>query len=187
MYAIGKREFLNLFKGIKSILVVSILFTVSYYSAKFSNLLISAAQLSEREAANIHTAGLLLMILVFGLLFVMGLSHDIMNRETLERTIRFLVTRTSRSKIIMGKFLGTWMFWFVCLVISFLLISIYSHKIDFLTFFQTVILITYQISLTILLSIIISKPGMTMFLSIVFGLIFPIFGFMVYFFIQYKD
>lgn len=178
MYTLAKREFINLFKGIKSIIVVVILLITSYYSAKFSNLLMSGIELTAKEAENIHTFGLLGLMLLFGQLFVTGLSHDSINRETHERTIRFLVTRTSRTSIIIGKFIGIWMFWLICLIISFLVTSIYSLKIDVFIFSQTMSLLTYQIALTILLSVVIPKPSYTMFLGVVVGLAFPIFGFL---------
>ena len=174
---IGKREFFSLFKGIKSIMIIVILLVTSYYSAKFSNLLTSEIDLTAKEAENIYTIGLLALLFLFGQLFVMGLSHDTMNRETHERTIRFLVTRTSRSSIVLGKFFGIWLFWFVCLTVSFLLISIFAKKIDVFIFLQIMSLLTYQIALTILFSVLIPKPGFTMFLGTVLGLTFPILGF----------
>ncbi|MCM3766446.1 ABC transporter permease [Neobacillus niacini] len=181
MYVMGKREFLSLFKGVKSFIVIVILLLTSYYSAKFANVLMSGIELSAKEAENIHTVGLLGLILLLGQLFVAGLSHDTMNREIHERTMRFLVTRTSRTSILFGKFFGIWLFWFSCLAISFILISIFAERIDFFIFSQVLSLVTYQICLTILLSVLISKPGFTMFLGIVVGLIFPIFGFWVVF------
>ncbi|PAK39211.1 ABC transporter permease subunit [Peribacillus simplex] len=181
MYIIGKREFINLFKGIKSVMILMLLLATSYYSAKFSDLLTSGIELTAREAENIHTVGLLILILFFGQLFVMGLSHDSLNRETHERTIRFLVTRTSRTSIILGKFLGIWLFWLICLTTSFLLTSIFSQKLDVFIFTQTMSLLTYQIGLTILLSVLIPKPGFTMFLGIMVGVAFPIIGLWVSF------
>ncbi|MFS0765564.1 hypothetical protein ABC374_19170 [Peribacillus sp. 1P06PB] len=181
MYIIGKREFISLFKGIKSVIIVMMLLATSYYSAKFSDLLTTGIELTAREAENIHTVGLLILILFFGQLFVMGLSHDSLNRETHERTIRFLVTRTSRTSIILGKFLGIWLFWLICLTTSFLLTSIFSQKIDVFIFTQTMSLLTYQIGLTILLSVLIPKPGFTMFLGIMVGVAFPIIGLWVSF------
>lgn len=176
MYIIGKREFYSLFKGIKSIIIIAILLVTSYYSAKFSSLLSSGIELTAREAEDIYTVGLLFLIIFFGQLFVMGLSHDSINKETHERTMRFLVTRTSRTSIIIGKFFGIWLFWLICLTISFLLISIFAQKFDIYIFSQTMSLLTYQIALTIMLSVLIPKPGFTMFLGIVVGLAFPIFG-----------
>ncbi|MDL4840571.1 ABC transporter permease [Aquibacillus rhizosphaerae] len=181
MYVLGKNEFYGLFKGVKSIIIIAILLVTSYYSAKFSELLMSGIELTAREAKSIHTAGLLALIIFFGQLFVMSISHDTINRETHERTIRFLVTRTSRSAILMGKFFGSLLFWFVCLAVSFLLISIYSHKLDLFIFSQTMSLLTYQLALTILLSVLIPRPGVTMFLGVIIGIIFPIIGFWITF------
>ncbi|MCR8848301.1 ABC transporter permease [Rossellomorea sp. SC111] len=174
MFAIGKREFLKLFKGIKSIIIILILVATSYYSAKFSNLLLSLEEFSPEDSDKIEYAGLLILLLFLGQLFVMGLSHDAMNRETHDRTIRFLVTRTSRLSILLGKFSGIVLFWLVCVAASFLIIFFMTGTMDPLSFFQTMSLLIYQIALTILLSTLIPKPAFTMFLSIVIGLAFPI-------------
>ncbi|ALS77283.1 hypothetical protein FQ085_13825 [Planococcus sp. ANT_H30] len=174
MIAIGKREFISMFKSIKSILIIAILLTTSYYSAKYSQVLTTGISMTEKEMSDIHTGGLLLLLLLFGQLFVMGLSHDSINKESHERTMRFLVTRTSRLRIILGKFAGTWLFWFTCILISFLLIGMFSLKFNFFIFSQVIALSTFQIALTILLSIMIPKPSITMFLGILVGLLFPI-------------
>ncbi|MDZ5712672.1 ABC transporter permease subunit [Jeotgalibacillus haloalkalitolerans] len=177
MFAISKREFLRLIKGVKSIIIIAILLITAYYSAKFSGLLLTLADFSASEAESIQTAGLLVLMLFFGQLFVMGLSHDVINRETHDRTIRFLVTRTSRLSIVMGKFLGVFLFWLVCISASFLIIFFFSNKVDWVSFLQLMSLLVYQISFTILLSVLVPKPGFTMFLSIIVGLSFPVAGF----------
>jgi ABC-2 type transport system permease protein len=174
---IAKKEFSQLFSGFKSLIVITLLLVTSYYSAKFSSFLANDIELSAKEVENIHVIGLLFIIILFGQLFIMGLSHDVMNRELHERTMRFLVSRTSRLSIVVGKFIGIWAYWFVCIVVSHILISIFSHKFDLFIFSQLMSLLTYQIALTILLSIIIPKPGFTMFLGVVIGLIFPILSF----------
>lgn len=179
MFVIGQREFFSLFKGIKSIIVIALLLVTSYYSAKFSNLLMSEIKFTASESENIYVVGPVVLILLFGLLFVMGLSHNTVNQEMHERTMRFLVTRTSRTSIIFGKFFGIWLFWFVCLFVSFLVTSVFAKKIDLFIFSQTMSVLTYQIALTILLSVLIPKPGFTMFLGMVIGIVFPIFGFWV--------
>ncbi|MFS0594910.1 ABC transporter permease subunit [Cytobacillus horneckiae] len=176
MFVIAKREFINLFKGIKSIITVLFLLIVSYYSAKFSEVISIGIELTASEAEGIHTVGILTLILLLGYLFVASLSHNTVNREMEERTIRFLITRTSRQSIILGKFFGICLFWFVTLIISFLLISIFSQKVDLFIFLQTMSLLIYQIALIILLSVIILKPSLTMFLGIIFGLSFPAVG-----------
>lgn len=177
MFVMCKREFISLFKGIKSIIMIAILFAVSYYAAKFSSVLSSGVELTAGEAEDIHTIGLLSVILLLGQLFVFGLSHDTINREIHERTMRFLVTRASRSTILFGKFLGIWLFWLFCIVVSFLLISIFSKKFDLFIFSQTMSLVTYQAALAVLLSVLIPRPGYTMFLGNILGLMLPAFGF----------
>ncbi|CAM3990682.1 ABC transporter permease [Mesobacillus zeae] len=175
MYEIGKREFVSLFKSFKSIMIIAILLATSYYSAKFASFIVT--ELTDVEDIDIHYFGLLGLIVLFGQLFIMGLSHDSINRELHERTMRFLVTRTSRVSILLGKFFGILMFWFVCLLTSFLLISIFAHKLDLYIFSQTMSLLTFQIALTIFVSVLIPKPSFTMFLGIVVGILVPIMGF----------
>lgn len=181
MYIIAKREFFSLFKGIKSILIIAILLLTAYYSAKFSNILMSLIEFTPKEARHIHTVGLLTVLFSFGLLFVMGLSHDCMNREIRDRTMRFLVTRTSRSSILFGKFFGIALFWLVCIAISFIIVSIFAKRFDGLIFSQIMSLLVYQIAMTVLLSVLITKPGITMFIGTILGIAFPIFGLWVSF------
>src|SRR5690625_5191418 len=118
MLAISKREFIQSFKGIKSIIIIAIFLATAYYSARFSDWLLSMnLDFTSQEMELIHTFAISALIMFFGMMFAMGLSHDAINREMHERTIRFLVTRTSRTSIIIGKFLGITLFWFVCLFI----------------------------------------------------------------------
>ncbi|WP_166240268.1 ABC transporter permease [Paenibacillus turpanensis] len=177
MFVISRREFFGLFKGVKSIILIAILFLTSYYSAKFAHFLLSELELTGKDAENVHATGLLALILFLGQLFVMALSHDCVNRETHDRTIRFLVTRTSRFSILGGKFVGVWLFWLASITISFLLVSIYSRKLDFFIYSQTLSTVTYYIALTVLLSVLIPKPSITMFIGVVIGLSLPGFGF----------
>ncbi|UQZ73949.1 hypothetical protein C2I17_04850 [Niallia circulans] len=176
MLTIGKREFLQLFKGFKSILLILVFLVTSYYSAKFADGIAEAMELTAQEAGEAHLVGLLFLVMFFGHLFVASLSHDSINKEIRERTMRFLVTKTTRFSIIVGKFLGIWMFWFVCLFLSFLIIALTTEKIDFLVFTQTMSLLTLQISFILLMSVLINKPGATMFLGILGGILLPILG-----------
>ncbi|MBP3041060.1 hypothetical protein J9303_16460 [Bacillaceae bacterium Marseille-Q3522] len=176
MVAISKKEFLSQFKSVKSIIIIAILLSTSYFSASFAKHLLAEIELTAREAESAYSAGLLFLIFFFGLVFVMSLSHDVINRETHERTMRFLVTRTSRTLVLLGKFSGIWFFWFICLALSFLIMSLFSKKLDFFIFMQSISLITYFIALTMLFSVLVYKPGLSMFIGIITGLLFPILG-----------
>lgn len=177
MIAIGKKEFVDMFKSIKSLIIIALLLVTSYFSAKYSDILGTATALTEQEMKDAYTVGLVFLLIFFGQLFVTSISHDTINKESHERTMRFLVTRTSRGQILFGKFSGVWLFWFSCIFVSFLLISIFSSQFHFLIFSQAIALLTYQISLTVLLSVVIHKPSITMFLGVVIGLLYPIFNF----------
>ncbi|WOD63606.1 ABC transporter permease [Niallia taxi] len=176
MFEIGKREFLQLCKGVKSVLIILLFLVTSYYSAKFAEPLAEVTEMTAKEAAQAHVAGLMFLILIFGQLFVTSLSHDSINREIHERTMRFLVTKTTRLSILLGKFLGIWMFWFVSLFLSYLIISIITKKVSILMFSQTMSLLTFQVAFVLLLSVLIRSPGITMFVGIISSLIFPIIG-----------
>ncbi|MCT2346626.1 ABC transporter permease [Niallia taxi] len=176
MFEIGKREFLQLCKGVKSVLIILLFLVTSYYSAKFAEPLAEVTEMTAKEAAQAHVAGLMFLILIFGQLFVTSLSHDSINREIHERTMRFLVTKTTRLSILLGKFLGIWMFWFVSLFLSYLIISIITKKVSILMFSQTMSLLTFQVAFVLLLSVLIRSPGITMFFGIISSLIFPIIG-----------
>ena len=177
MYSIAKREFFQLFKSIKSILIIALLLLTTYYAAKFADVIIAIAELSSEEAKDAHTAGLLFFMLLFGQLFVMALSHDVMNREIYERTMRFLVTRTSRTSIIAGKFWGVWLFWFSCVTAAFLVTIVFSKHFNLFLLAQTISLFTFQVALAVLLSVIIPKPAFSMFIGVMAGIAFPFFGF----------
>ncbi|WLR42056.1 ABC transporter permease subunit [Bacillus carboniphilus] len=178
MYAIAKRECIQLLIGVKSIIIIVLLLATAYYSGKYADSWISVMEIegTSEEAKSIHYAGVSVFFLLLGPLFVTTLSHDSINRELQNRTMRFLVTKTSKSSILLGKFLGGWMFWFICLTVSYLLIRFFSETLDVFLFFQNLSLLTYQVAFTILLSVWISKPSLTMFLSIVIGIMTPVFA-----------
>lgn len=106
--AITKKEFFQLFKSVKSIIMIVVLLVSSYYFAKYTERLVPILELE--QTSSWYAGGLLIILLLFGPLFVMSLSHDVLNRELSERTMRFLVTKTSKANILFGKFLGVWIF-----------------------------------------------------------------------------
>ncbi|MED2709025.1 MULTISPECIES: ABC transporter permease [Bacillus cereus group] len=174
MFGISLREFKSLFKSIKSMIFICIMFGVTLLIANF--LKGFESNLAEAGLKNIYTGGLLGLILVLGPLFVMSLSHDIINNEIYNRTIRFLVTKTSRDNIVLGKFLGVLLFWFVCLFLSIFMLFFISKEFYFKELITMTIFMSYFICLSLFLSTVISKPSMTMFISIIISILFPVIG-----------
>ncbi|MBJ8055859.1 ABC transporter permease [Bacillus cereus] len=174
MFGICFREFYNLFKSIRSIIFILIMFSTTLIVANF--LKDFDGNLKELGLDNAYVGGLLFLILLFGPLFVTTLSHDLINRESYNRTIRFLVTKISRDKIILGKFLGVLLFWFVCLFLSLFMLVFIANQFYFKELIESLIFMSYFISLSLFLSVVITKPSITIFTSILISIAFPIIG-----------
>ncbi|MED5049254.1 ABC transporter permease subunit [Bacillus siamensis] len=174
MLGILSREFQSLFKSIKSIIFILIMFSVTLLVA--SLLKGAESQLSEVGLSNSYVAGLFLIILIFGPLFVITLSHDSINRESHGRTLRFLLPKISRNKIILGKVSGITLFWILCLTIAIILVSFVSKVFYFKELIESIIFLSYFISFSLFLSVLIRKPSMSMFMGILLSLAIPIVG-----------
>lgn len=173
MLAIAKHEFWQLFKSVKSILVVLILVGSAFYVAKNGAELIALFN-EGVEDQKIYYSGLSLVLMLFGPLFALALSHDVLNREISGKTLRFLVTRTSRAHILAGKWLGVMGFWVACLIFAYALIIFYARHIEWLLFGQMLLLVLFSVSVAFLLSAVVAKPFVSMFVSTVLGLAIPI-------------
>lgn len=174
MLAIINREFWNLFKSFKTILVILFFSGVSYLVPSIIDKLFLIQD--EVGIEDGYTAGISFIVTFLGFLFVLLLSHDIINKEIESQTIRLLVTKIARKDIIIGKFIGVLLFWVVCTGIAFIVISISAKQIFVFKFIQLVIFFTYPIALCILLSVIIKKPSFSVFCGLLLGLIFPVLG-----------
>ena len=174
MLAICLREFKSLFKSIRSIFIIIIILGVTVGSAKMlSNF---GNELQELGLEDAYMAGLFIILMLAGPLFVTSLSHDVINGETHSRTMRFLVTKISRDKIVIGKFLGVSLFWFVCILASLILVVPFANTFYFAEFAESFIFITYFVALSLFLSTVISKPGLSMFIGIVLSIAIPVLG-----------
>jgi len=171
MWAICQHEFFRLFKSIKSLITVAFIVGVSYWVSDLVNQ--AGSLFPDQELAQGHALGILALVMLLGPLFVFSLSHDIVNRELTGRTMRFLVTRTSRKQIVFGKFLGVCSFWLACMLITFGVVLATVHTFDAPTFWKCLSLLVYCIALALLLSLVVPRPSYTMFLGIVIALVLP--------------
>lgn len=174
MLPIAKQEFWQLTKNIKSIVMVIVLLAASYYFSKNGRVFAEFLGYGSDTDAALYATGLIIIVLFLGPLFVMALSHDVINREVSNRTIRFLLTRTSSNRIIWGKFIGTVAFWVTCIALAVIIIGITSHTFSGVILASVLCLLIIEIAFAVVLSIVIPKPRMTMFLGIVFGIMLPI-------------
>lgn len=175
MWAICLRECKELFKGVRPILIIGILISVSFISAKLVNTFpLDIEGITKQDS---YTTGLMLSIFLFGILFVFTLSHDVINREIESRTIRFLVTKTSRNKILIGKLLGILFFWFILIVVCLGVIAFFSKALHFTVLLECMVFLFYCICAVVLLSTLIPRTGQSMFLGIVIALLLPALSF----------
>ncbi|MBU8689928.1 ABC transporter permease [Priestia megaterium] len=172
MWAINIKEFQSLFKSIKSIIVILIVCGASYGIAHIVSQL--GGQLTSAQIRDGANGGILVMLLGFGPLFISSLSHNVINQEIKTRTARFLVTKTSRERIVLGKFLGICCFWLVCISISFLLIAFISHHFSLYIFLECLLFTVCIISFVLMLSALMPNPTHTMFLSIILSFVLPV-------------
>lgn len=171
MWAICQHEFIRLFKSVKSLITVAFIVGVSYLVSDLVNK--AASFFPKQELAQGHALGIFALVMLLGPLFVFSLSHDVINRELAGRTIRFLVTRTSRTKIILGKFMGVLLFWLICMLITFGVVFATVHTFDAKTLYLCLSLLVYCITLALLLSLVVPRPSYTMFLGIVVAMVIP--------------
>ncbi|MFD1412365.1 ABC transporter permease [Oceanobacillus jeddahense] len=175
MFTVAFREFKSLFTSIRSILMISVLFGVTVGAAR----LVRQFETYLQEAGlgqDAYVMGLMLLLILAGPLFVTSLSHNIVNKEIDTRTIRFLATKTSRNNIILGKFIGSFLFWTVCITVALLLVIPFSKSFSILNLIQSIILVSYFIGLTLFLSTVIPKPSLSMFLGIIISIVLPVLG-----------
>jgi ABC-2 type transport system permease protein len=171
MWAICTHEFKNYFKSIKSLIIIAILVGTTY---SIADLMTKSTDFIELEVGDDGYAfGTGFVVYFLGSLFIAALSHDVINREISSRTARFLVTKTTRSNIVLGKFIGGWLFWLFCISSSFIIIFIISKKFLWKGLLECMIFISIALAINLLFSILLRKPGLSMFFGIIFGLVFP--------------
>ncbi|GIO21467.1 ABC transporter permease [Oceanobacillus sp. J11TS1] len=175
MFTVSFKEFKNLFTSIRSILMIVVLFGVTVGAASLVRQFEAPLQkLGLGDDA--YAMGLMLLLILAAPLFVTSLSHNTINKEMDTRTIRFLATKTSRNNIILGKFIGSILFWGVCITVALLLIVPFSKSFSILNLVQSIIFVSYFIGLTLFLSTIISNPSLSMFLGIIISIALPVLG-----------
>lgn len=174
MWAVCFQECTRLFRSVKSLVTVAMIVGFSYWVSDLVNQV--ADMFPQKELAHGHALGVLALVMVFGPLFVFGLSHDVMNRELSSRTIRFLITRTSRASIVLGKWFGVLLFWASCMLVTFGVLFAAVRTFDAYTLWKCMTLLVYSTSLALFMSIAVPRPSYTMFAGIVLGLGLPFLG-----------
>ena len=64
--------------------------------------------MSQANSDSVYTSTIKFLFFFLGFIFITAVSHDILNKEIEMETIRFLVVKTSRINILLGKFFGVY-------------------------------------------------------------------------------
>ena len=167
MWAITKREFWNLIKSVTALIIILLFSAGSIWVT--NSLSKVSGQLDVKE----YYASLRLLVLIFGFLFATILSHSCFNGEVETKTIRLLLTKVSKTSIVIGKMLGASLFWLVCLTGSFIFISAVGkvfHPSELFIAFSTM---AYFNSIILLVSVVTAKPSRSNFVGLIFALLLP--------------
>ncbi|MCR8645251.1 hypothetical protein NV379_21580 [Paenibacillus sp. N1-5-1-14] len=179
MLGIARREFLKLFKSFRAIAVIAIMLLVAYNGAKLMSSVILLGELGVGSSSNsLYTGIIYILMLLLGFLFVFSISHDTLNKEMELQTIRYLVTRTSRLSVFLGKCIGIIVFWMCCILLTYGVLSYFAKQILVVDFLVLMSFISYMIGLNMLLSMVIPKSSLSMFIAIVLGIAMPVLGLM---------
>ncbi|WP_404451986.1 ABC transporter permease [Virgibacillus necropolis] len=179
MIYILRREFVDAFKSVRSVLIILFLTLIAYFSARFLknhqdliNEIVTSGESISVDA--VYTGAVSAVILVFGYLFVFAISHDIINSEIEMKTIRLLVTKASRFQIMLGKLLGAFLFWIATISVTYGVIFIISGSWSLKDYIQTICFLFYIVTFVHLISTIIPKTKLSMFLGILLAIVLPI-------------
>ncbi|WP_341281489.1 hypothetical protein [Paenibacillus sp. FSL H8-0537] len=172
MFGIVLKEYLGLIKGVKSILVILFVTSVSILAAQYAS---SSTFLAEAAGGSQGTelAGLSFIFILFGALFIYILSHDIVNRDIELQRIRLLITKTSRRNVIIGKFISVFAFWASVTLITFACISISTQTFHITPLIVLWVFIAFHSGVAIMMSTIITKHSYTVLISLIGGLVIP--------------
>ncbi|PZD96741.1 hypothetical protein DNH61_05965 [Paenibacillus sambharensis] len=175
MKGIVIREFFGLMKGIKSILIILFITGISVLSARYmSNSTLFAEEANNPESTAL--AGLSFVLILFGALFVFTLSHDAVNRDIELQRIRLLITKTSRTSVIIGKFAAIWLFWAAVTFISFLIVSAITRTFVIHELLYLWVYLAFLASLCVLLSTLVTHRTYSVILSVLAGIAMPVIG-----------
>lgn len=174
MLALWMREFNYLCKGIKSVVLLSLFVGFTYMIASLSDYFPFLTQ--NTESSSSLSGGLKFLILFFGFIFVSMVSHDTINKEIDTQTIRFLVTKTSRISIVLGKFLGILSFWILVTTLSYIPAVLKAQHIDFFDYLKLIQYLFVMVSVTIFLSSVVVKPFYSLLFGLCFGVVYPAVG-----------
>ncbi|MFL2142041.1 MULTISPECIES: ABC transporter permease [Ruoffia] len=171
MIPVALEELKHILKSIRTIVIILIFVLFSYgMSSTLSNIT------STGDSIAAAYSSIRLLVFILGYMFVSTVSNSCINREIETGSIKFVLSKINKQQFIIGKFIGIFLFWFICIGTSFTVISFLTNQVDLSILFMLMSVVTYYISLCVLLSVLVSKSSTTNFIGLIMGIFFPIVG-----------
>lgn len=172
MFSIAFQEFKQLLLSFKALVIVLVIAGSAFFVSDVINNL--GDDLQKSLGSEGATLGVAINVFIFGFVFIAALSHDTINREISSKTIRFLVTKTSRTKIILGKYLGILSFWVICMFLSYSLVAFSSNTLPIRSLVDSLLFISVVISFYMFISTVFVKTNVSLFIGIISSIFVPI-------------
>ncbi|WP_024833221.1 ABC transporter permease [Ruminiclostridium josui] len=173
MISVARTELFKQLKTFKALVIVAIFIIVSYSASNFFK---SNESLLGFKNNTAFYSSIRLLVILFGYIFVSTISYNCINNEIELKTIRLVINKISRTEFIIGKLLGISAFWFLCLTVSFSVVSAIAGTFSLSIYLLIIVAMFYFICLVIFLSTIVEKQSVSNFLGIIVGLLMPTLG-----------
>ena len=118
--------------------------------------------------------GIPLVITVFGLLAITWNSHDALNKDLVSGTLRFTVTRTSRTAIFISTAASHFLYWLVLLIIIVLFTGTVFEDVTLGSMTTHITFVFFSLSAAFFLSSIIRTPERSKTAAVIIGVLFPV-------------
>ena len=163
MLYILMHEFKLLFFKIKTVILAIILFGFVF---GFGTAL---ALLNVNEIS--YYLSLSFIFAIFGLIIISIQSNHIISAEEENTTIRLLITKATRLDIVLGKFLGIFLYWVVIVTIQYLLIFFKTGTIYFELYYSLISFIFFGCAFNIFISSISKTIIQSNFISLIVSIL----------------
>lgn len=174
MFSIIKNDIKANMISIKYLVTLSLLILISVITAnkvKHSEELISQA-----NSTSIYVITIEYILMLIGYLILSILSYDVINKYIITRDIRFIVTRISRQKIIIGQMIALNIFLLSVFILPMLLISLYSNQFLWKDYLVIILFCLYSSSVILCISVNIYQPKKSLLLNFLVSVLIPFAG-----------
>ncbi|SES26843.1 hypothetical protein [Salisediminibacterium halotolerans] len=156
------RELNGLLWQFQSILIIGLAAGLTYLSETYSDLY-----------PQLPFNGFALIMIVFGFLVVLTVSHDALNSEAAARTFRLVVIRIPRAAIFGGKLLAHAGYWLIMLIVAVGVTGFFTAPGLTGSTTMHVSLLFFSISTAFFLSALIKRPLTSKRVSVLAGILLP--------------